>query len=340
MIRFGVCAVPFGNPAFDHRWLQPKPTVASWRALRSIGITDVRLQFKVGGDETDHEAPVSPRPGVWDTSLFRAFIVPAFEAGMRINANYVLGRVLAHHDTNFHGDAAARLYQEFGHMIDTWSFGNEPGADAQAYEEAHPGSDYMQDVYLRPFLAFATAIRRSNRSAWIIGCDADSADIQKRFTDMIDQLGGVDSNVCDEEACHPYAEVGGDPAHGNLGVGQDYSSLNGMNGKPGFLTVRTPHRPWGITEINAEEPERLFAFAKRLFANPQGCQRFYFLFEGNEGEFFEPMRNADGKTVYSSFYAPRPVISESGRAYAEVFASVNGAVKMTIPGRRPGKGRR
>lgn len=344
MIRPGVCMVPFGAAAFDHPWLQPKPTVTSWRALRSIGITDVRLQFNVGGGMETAEL-VSRSPGAWNPALFRAFITPAFEAGMKINANYCIGQpVPKHQDIQFHEDSAFRLALEFGGMVSWWSFENEPGPKAQVYEgDDGPTAerDYMRDVYMPMCLAFVRGIRRAIPDAWIGGCDADSADIQRRYTDLAvtdltrEPQGGSQSIIiCNEEADHPYAEVGGDPAHGNPG-GQDYSSLEGMNGKPGFLTVRT-NRPWGITEIDSKEPGRLLDFTKRLFANPRGCARLYFLFEGSEGQFFE--LEPGGR--YSSFYSPNPIVNDSGREYAAAIAEINGPVSAVVPGRKPGKGRR
>lgn len=349
-IRFGVCLVPF-EAAFDHSWLQPKPTVKSWRALLELGITDIRLQFNVGGDETSIEAPVSPRPGVWDTTRFKVFITPAFEAGMKINANYCIGApVPVHQDAAFHEQAAERFAREFGSMIDSYSFNNEPGAEAQKYEgDDGPTAerDYMRDVYAPMCTAFARGIRRAFPNAWILGCDADSADIQRRYTEIADALliGERDDaqgstpfteslDICDEEGDHPYAEVGGDPAHGNPG-GQDYSSLEGMNGKPGFLTVRT-NRPWGITEIDSKEPGRLLDFTGRMVGNSRGCKRIFFLFEGSEVEFFEPVAGG----AYSSFYTTTPVVNDSGRKYAALFAKVNKPVSAIVPGRRPGKGRR
>lgn len=320
MIRPGVCMVPF-EAAFDHAYLQPKPTVKSWLALRLLGFTDVRLQFNVGGDETTIEAPVSPRPGVWDTTRFRLFIEPAFAAGMRINANYVIGApVPAHQDAQFHDDAAFRFAREFGSMIDSYSFGNEPGVVAQTYEADRPNGDYMRDVYFGElFLPFLRGLRRAKFDAWVLGCDADSADIQQRFiryayVGLPKGAPDVLGVKCNEESIHPYGEV----------IDQSYSTL------AAFKAVRS-RRPWGITEINSREPGKLFDFTASIFANPDGCTRLYHLFEGNEVEYFEPV--AGGR--YSSFYSPNPIVNVSGRRYAELFAQVNGdPIRTTMPVRK------
>lgn len=330
MVRFGVCMVPFGNPSFDHSWLQPKPTVTSWKALKGLGITDVRLQFDVGGDLITREAPVSTKMGAWDTSLFRAFITPAWQAGMRINANYCISDpVPAHQDAAFRKEGAFKLVQEFGHMITDYSFGNEPGADAKKYEEVEipPPSDggsfshrdYMQDIYFpQLYLPFARGVRRANPTAWIYGCDADSTDIQKRFTDL--------DISCNEEAIHPYGDVGGG----------DYATMGGKNGKPGFMDVKTS-RPIGITEIDhqqlpsakekatIEELNTLLDFSRMAVKFP--ITRLYY---GSVEYFFEEGKNSFNLAC-SSFYT-NPVVSKKGKEFAQFFASVNGRQRSVKKG--------
>lgn len=324
-IRFGGCMVPF-EAAFDHAYLQPKPTAASWRALRSIGITDLRLQFNVGGDETSIEAPVSSHQGAWDTTRFRVFVEPAFAAGMKINANYCVGApVPTHQDAAFHEASAFRFAQEFGPMIGSYSFGNEPGAEATAYERDDVSTvlrDYMRDVYFPTLcLPFVRGIRRAIPDAWILGCDADSADIQKRYTDIatetdehFDPEREPTSFACDEEAIHPYGEV----------QPMDYATM------AAFQAVRS-HRPMGVTEIDNRDPKKLFDFTERVCRGEYpGLTRFYFLFEGSEDYFFE--REPGGR--YSSFYSPAPVVNDSGRAYAKLFELANGPIdppKKALP---------
>lgn len=369
VMRFGICQSPFA----PHGWLQPMPTIASYRALRALNMDGLRLQF----DPTI----ASPAPGVWDTSLFWAWIEPAHAAGMRINANYNGGANLpAHHDAAFTESAAFRFAQEFGSMIESYSYGNEPGADAQAYEgDAGPTAerDYMRDVYFPTMcLPFVRGIRRALPDAWIGGCDADSANIQGRYTEVADRMlhptfgnlpDGIEVpplqqvNICDEEYAHPYGEVGGG----------DYATLEA------FKAVRS-HRPWGINEIDHQQlrsardremdaltralkdgvqlPEAslrgalarlrpthdetmaLVDLLRKVGRNYSDCTRFML---NMPDYFFERGKAANGIDC-CSFYAPEPSVSDGGRAFAAAFAEINGPVDplvTTMPVRKRAAGK-
>jgi len=347
----GLCQVPYPQGASP----QPFPTVASYRALRALGIDGLRLQFDV--------AIAASNPGSWDTSLFRLWITPAHLAGMNINLNYCVGRQLPHMDAAFHEACSFRIAQEVGHMVKSWSFGNEPGADAQAYEGGDGPTaerDYMRDVYMPVCLAFVRGIRRAIPDAWIGGCDADSVSIQKRFNDLADSLGGQDSRVHDEEFIHPYGDVGG--GH--------YARLRGEPDDPGFLDVRTS-RPMGVSEIDhqqlpsaierlrlvtrsaiahgaTEESATIQGLLARLRPTPdetmalvdllrrvgrefRDCTRFMV---NMPDHFFERGTIPGTGLMCCSFYLAEPVVSDGGRAFQAAIAEINGPVdpaRTTMP---------
>lgn len=113
-----------------------------------------------------------------------------------------------------------------------------------------------------------------------------------------------------------------------------YGAFNGM----GYATMeafkrvtkaRGDGRPEWIGEINAPTSD-LLEFTKERIAKGDVGGIFYL----RPGMFFEDARDA---------IPDNPVVSADGRAFAELFASVNGPVdppKPQIPGRRPGQGRR
>lgn len=336
----GLAQVPF----FPQTWLQPIPTAASYRAMRAIGMQGLRLQFDV--------SIASPALRTWNTSLFRSWITPASEAGMKINVNYCIGQTRLHMDAVFHESSAERLAREFGFMVESWSFGNEPGEPAQAYESDDGPTaerDYMRDVYMPQCVAFVRGVRSWDRAALISGCDADSDAIQKRYTDLIGAL------TCDEESVHPYGEVGGG----------DYATLER------FKAVRS-HRPWGVSEIDHQqlgsalerrsdvmldwlakgatentavlqgqiarlrptpaETMALVEVLRKVRRDYADCTRFVV---NMPDHLFERVKV--GGLEYCSFYTPTPVVSDGGRLFAAEFAAVNGPVdppKTTMPVKR------
>lgn len=350
----GLAQVPF----LPQQWLQPIPTAASYRAMRANRMDGLRLQFDV--------SIASPAPGVWDTSLFRSWIEPAYLAAMKINVNYVVGQQLPHMDAAFHEAAAYRLAREFGFMVESWSFGNEPGIPAKAYEgDDGPTAerDYMRDIYMPACVAFVRGIRRAIPNAWIGGCDADSDDVQSRYLLFANLAGVTDrfgprTRVCDEESWHPYGEVGGG----------SYATLEA------FKKVRS-NRPWGVDEVDhqqlasAKQRERdviaeLLARAgtqppplavalqgalARLRPTPDetmaivevlhkvrrdypDCTRFVV---NMPDHLFERVKV--GGLEYCSFFTDNPIVSATGRAFAAEFAAINGPVdpiRTTMPVKR------
>jgi len=353
-VLIGLCQVPYPQGASA----QPFPTVASYRALRALGVDGLRLQFDL--------SIAAPFSDSWDTSLFRAWITPSFEAGSDINVNFCIGRLLRHMTAEFIKQAAFKLAKEFGHMVKSWSFRNEPGADAQAYEgDDGPTAerDYMRDVYMPMCLAFVRGIRRAIPDAWIGGCDADSVDVQRRFVNAVDHPPFHADPWLREELIHPYGDVGG--GH--------YARLRGEPDDPGFLDVRTS-RPMGISEIDHQQlpsakqrehdtvlRERLTSASNteaairgalaRLRPTPEetmvlvdllrrvghefrDCTRFMV---NMPDHFFEPGTIPGTGLTCCSFYLAEQVVSDGGRAFAKAIAEINGPVdppKKALPVRK------
>lgn len=346
MIRLGVCMIPF--PAAS--WLQPQPTIASWLALRKLGVTDVRLQFDV--------SIVSPKPGEWNTSLFRSFFAPARNADMRINGNYVTGTEPVHHDAAFHEQAARRMEEEFGIGFDSRSFGNEPGPLAQAYEAEHPGGDYMREVYFPRYVTpFTKGVRRARPNAWIGGCDADSFEIQERYLHLANNADFAPvkdfvGRPCDEGWVHPYGDVGGGDyatlkrfveSHQSFGIGRGRPWGISEVDHQQFLSARlrerdvtaewiaqrmSPHdaaEQGALARIRATDDEigALIDYFNSVATNYPDCTRFVL---GQADYFFERGKRPDNGLPCNSFFLPEPVVSVPGQRFADAIAKVNGPV--------------
>lgn len=350
--QFGLALVPFGPAGYDPLWLQPKPTIRSWQAARAIGLTELRLQFNVGIGADGPMTPVSPLPGDWNPSLFRVFIEPAFTAGVRINTNYVTGTPAAHHDLAFHEASGRRLAREFGQMVVAYSLGNEWGYDAQQWETQNPGRDYLEEVFGPQCVAFVRGVRSVNPDAWITGSDAESAETQMKYMRYADRIQDETGLVLfNEHGGHPYGEV----ADGGL----DYATIEGANGKIGFVDVvkaDAHHRPLGFSEIDNQqfksallrleksgpaaraiasddELRSLIEFTRKVAARGDITQLIY----GSEGFFFERGARPDNGLPCNSFYLPQPKVSWAGELFAAEFARVNGPVdpiRTTMPAGR------
>lgn len=356
MTRYGFCMVPFE----PHGWIQPLPTVASWRAAKAIGLTDCRLQFDV--------SIASPSIGVWRTNLFESFFNPLVDAMSRVNINYCISQELPHMDQHFHEEAAAWIALHYGHVADSFSFGNEPGPLADAYEAEHPGSDYMRDVYFpRYVIPFTRGIRRVKPDAWIGGCDADSADIQRKYISTANHLMLAASDlICSEEFIHSYGDTGG----GN------YATLTAFAAARDSLGEST-RRPWGISEIDHQqlpsarlraehttfvfeangaskseaalqgalarlqptEPESraMLDYARKIRSEAPECTRLYF---GSVEYFFERGVRPDNGLPCSSFYLPEPKLSKVGQEFGAEFGEKGGPVApqpKKVAGRTTGR---
>lgn len=331
--EFGTCIVPHDV----HGWLEPVPTIASWRALIAAGVTHVRVQYKVG------------RP-----DLFDLYAPAAIEAGMRITAN-VVDDVLTANPKQIAAETAT-LARKWGKNLWMASFGNEPGAVAQKYEEEHGERSFMPFYFRTCLFPFVDSFRAVNPRLLIGGCDADSTDIQQSYMDAKDSLG----DAFNMHLIHPYWHLGGG----------DYASMGGANGKPGFMDVirADPRkRPYKVAECDAQNEPDAVAFYK---INPPGkagskpyiisefglreLLKFYKMIlrdypdcKGIDGgdvqswifkrtQFPDEVDKETGKVVteavnYSTFYTATPELSDIGREFVAVFAPLK---PPSLPGRR------
>ena len=305
-MRFGVC----WQPRVWHGWLPPIPTLASWQAVQAAGITDLRLTYD----------PALP------AGLFGADLRNAHAAGLRINVN--MGAVWESGGAPIDPDPAIIEAQAFdlatryGDMIALYSFDNEPGAIAQTYEAANPGSDFMQDAYMPACTAFVRGIRRVAPDAIIGGCDADSVDIQSRYIELADALLPV--VVCDRRRVHPYGDVGG----------ARYATMAGDDENDGFAQATDP-RPLDVGEIDHQQLpgatgiarpsdlQALLAFTRMIHAKyPTVGQIDY-----GTAEYFFTRLPASGivpATTWSTWtFGPEPVVSDAGRQFTQLFHAIN-----------------
>jgi hypothetical protein len=106
-MRFGVC----WQPRVWHGWQQPIPTLASWQAVQSTGITDLRLTYD--------PALVA--------GLFEADLRNAYAAALRINVNmgavWESGGAMLTPDPAIIEAQALDLATRYGAMIALYSFG-------------------------------------------------------------------------------------------------------------------------------------------------------------------------------------------------------------------------
>ncbi len=146
--RFGVCWVP----RVAHGWTAPSPTIRSWQALRSIGITDLRLTY---------DPALIP--------VFASDLRNAHAAGLRINANFGAiwednGKRVAP-DPKIIEAEAGFLASEFGGMIDLYTFDNEPLADIAGRRE-HQASGETEEGMKGKIAAFVKSLN------WYAFCHA------------------------------------------------------------------------------------------------------------------------------------------------------------------------
>ena len=323
MLRLGVCSVPY----VWHGWLAPVPTLVSWKAVRAIGVTDVRLQFDV--------SLASPAPGTWDTSLFENFLRPILAAGLTVNANYVSGTTHPYDDETFHQDAAYRLAMQFGDVITEFSPGNEPGGDPQMANDISNGGtvDFIRETYTPFVTAFAKGIRRARPYAIIDAFDSDSADIHTRCMDVANELLATGLNVCDRETVHPYGDVGG----------ASYATMERFAEVLGSGPAR---RPWYISEIDDQQfpggadtpatlaagrPLKLIPFIETTAAKYPDSLKIVL---GTPEYFFERGTTPAGLGC-SSFNLETPIVSAMGEKFQATIAKVSGEEIITI---EPGRG--
>jgi hypothetical protein len=218
--ELGVCWVP----AERQLWNPPDPTSASWKAARDINITHVRMAYAID----------NPR-------YFEPSLRAARDGGMRVTAN-MIGGTLEYAMPALIDAAAFALMKNYGSELVAVSFGNEygglPGMSPQApvLDISQGGTfDFIKEAIGPRLLAFMRGARRVMSSVVFELFDSDSTDVQQRSQELL--LGTEfenDPNII--WTAHNYADIGGDSSKGDH-AGQDYSSMAGMNGKPGFLSV-------------------------------------------------------------------------------------------------------
>ncbi len=306
-MRFGVC----WQPRVWHGWVPPIPTPASWQAVQSAGITDLRLTYD---------------PAL-TAGLFEADLRNASAAGFRINVNmgpvWESGGAMLIPDPAVIEAQAFDLATKYGNMIALYSFDNEPGAIAQKYESANPGSDFMQVAYMPACAAFVRGIRRVVPNAVIGGCDADSVDIQNRYIAQANAL--LPLVVCDRRRVHPYGDVGGGR----------YATMAGDNENEGFAQAVDP-RPLDVGEIDHQQLpgatpiarpsdlQALLDFTRMIHAKyPTVGQIDY----GTAEYFFTRVPSPPGivpATTWSTWtFGPAPVVSDAGRQFTQLFQAIN-----------------
>lgn len=235
-MRWGIC----WKPRKQFSWIAPAPTLRSFQALRAIGITDVRMTY-------------DPKLA----ELFAVDLKNATDAGLKVNANmgavwrlpWELTTSPPIRPSEQEVEAQAfDLATQFGHLVDSYSFDNEPGGNPWMAQDISRGGsvDFMRDVYMPACVGFVKGVRRVYPNAIIGGCDADSVDIQKRYIEQAnfalgsEQQIGID--VCDRRRVHPYGELG------NL----RYATMAGDEENEGFSTLPDA-RPLDVGEIDIQQ---------------------------------------------------------------------------------------
>ena len=213
--------------------------------------------------------------------------------------------------------------QQFGRRYGPGFYGswNEPGGELFyppiRYDDENFGGmgDVIRDRFMleivRPFaLGVSDAL---GASSWThVGNEADGDGVLDRC------LSSMRSNAAhqyDVISYHPYGEF--NP------TGMHYATMEAFKA---VTKERGNGRPEWIGEINAPTPD-LLEFTKERIAK-RDVEAIFFL---RPGMFFEDARDA---------IPHNPIVSASGRAFAAAIAEINGPVRVTIPGRKPGKGRR
>lgn len=330
--EFGVCEVP----GVHQSWEEPLPTKRSWQAARSIGITHVRMNYR--------------------TAKLRYFD-PAFrlthDGGMHITANMCVDDLETAHPDVIEGEAHD-LVAHYGSDLESVSFENEPGGKdgmsprALNLDISQGGRfDWISIVYGPLFLAFVAGARRAKPDIIIDAFDADSTDVQERCMALVE-----DDRGAFRWTAHNYADAAGDSSKGDP-AGQDYSSMAGMNGKPGFLSVFESdplRRGWYIAEISkatgpfggiatSSDMDVMLRYTKYMLSKfkPQKIDFLtakYFFTRVEVQPWLNP------PPTFSTWTMDEPVPSAQGLLIAAEFAKVNKPVSAIVPGRRPGKGER
>lgn len=341
-------------PAQHFPWQEPDPTVLSWQAAFELGIRHIRMDYKLSDLQ-------------WFEPAFRVAVDGGFVGRITANVGLLFDRDGGDIDATPPAtvDAAAfDLVTRYGAELESVSFENEPGGkvgmspQAKVLDISQGGTfDWIKDVYGALLLAFMRGARRANPDIRIDLFDSDSTEVQRRCMELL--IGTEfekDLNI--RWTCHNYADIGGDPAKG-IPSNQDYSSMAGMNGKPGFLSVFESdplRRTWYISEISkatgpfggivtTSDMQRVYEYAwMMLTAYPQ-CPvitimqpKCFFtrtpVWSARQPDISQP----DADTWSTWTYGPKPAVSPEGAQLAALFGAFSGPLR--IDGRQPGRGRR
>jgi hypothetical protein len=334
---FGVCHVP----RIAHGYESPLATLKSFRALRAVGINEVRLSY------TQDTPQLKAAFAIDYANIDAAGLTKNINAGPRWT------------------DAAGNRIKPDPAEVEAWAFEmaskfpariytfeNEPGALAQLYE-AQNGGDFMVDAYMPAFLAFVNGVLRADPKASFGGCDADSVEIQARFIELCRKSlpGFLFQSL--RRRVHPY---------GDGFANQRYSTMEGDPENEGYAH-QADNLPLDIGEIGVAGDNnfegnvplteadlgRLLMYLERIDAQyPVGQIDLL----GPE-YFFTRLPNppdTNGGPTWSTWtYNPKtmpyvigseqdaPVVSDFGVKLAQHIAKVNG---LPVHGRGPGSGRR
>lgn len=324
--RFGVRWTPYVR---SHPWLPPVPVLASWQALRSIGIHEVRLTYTQDTPELE--------------AAFAIDYANILAAGLTVNINAGPPWVERGGDVP---QALWRCIKPDPAAIEAWAFematkypvrlytfDNEPGALAQAYE-AQNGGDFMVEAYMPACVVFVNGIRSVIPDALFGGCDADSVEIQARFVELWLKLL---PDVPFRRRVHPYGDGFAD---------QRYSTMAGDGENEGYATLAN-NLPLDIGEIGVGSYNYMQIPTDAEIAHLLSYLRFIdakypFVGQidmGGPDDWFTryPVvlsSPPDPRDSWSTFRTDKPVASDAGRALAAHIARVNKTKSGRPPGRR------
>jgi hypothetical protein len=319
-MKLGVCMVPHER----HGWLEPWPTVASWQALKAIGISELRLQFNT--------ELACPAPGQWKPAVFEGYLRPALDAGMAVYANYAATPAHARHgdpphmDPAFHEATAFRFMSEYGDVFASVSAGNEPGFDPWMQKDIVNGDgsvDFIRDIYFPEFIVpFAKGVRRARPNAVIDAFDSDSADVHERCMTVANELLESEGlNVCDRETYHPYGDVGG----GDYATMARFKEVlgTGPSPRPHYASELDDQQFPGGADNDAtraaNRPLLLIPDIEMIARDYPSCLG---LMLGTVDYFFEFTQPP--ALVHSTFYTSNPVLSSPmGERFRDLFAAIN-----------------
>ncbi len=361
MTELACCYVP----AQHEPWQEPDPTAQSWVAAWNLGIRHIRMDYKL-------------RDLQWLPAALKAALDGGFRKRIVLNMGLLFDRDGGDIDATLPAmveQAAFDMVKKYADgqggendIAEAVSFENEPGGkkgmspQAKVLDISQGGTfDWMKSVYGPLMLAFMRGARRANPNVTIHLCDGDSTDVQQRAMALL--VGTEFENDPNILWCvHNYADIGGDPAKG-IESDQDYSSMAGMKGKPGFIDVFNSdplHRLWYISEISKStgpfggiatdgDMDRMIEYARYMLGTYPQCPvitimqpKAFFarrpVWSARQPDItkpdadtwctwtYNPEREPGTQHPLSTILNLPPIISVKGAQLATLFASINGPV--------------